>query len=110
MAQRRSQKIYDNFYIPKSGKESSQLTYEKFLSCALSLESEYARLYPSKKDENEKFAYIQGLFQESADKMDMLFALAAEDRISRDEFEKCFYGDVNSRLKKFFDSMSKTES
>lgn len=39
------------------------------------LESEYARLYPSKKDENEKFAYIQGLFQESADKMDMLFAL-----------------------------------
>lgn len=96
VAQRRSQKIYDNFYIPKSGKESSQLTYEKFLSCALSLESEYARLYPSKKDENEKFAYIQGLFQESADKMDMLFALAAEDRISRDEFEKCFYGDVNS--------------
>lgn len=110
VAQRRSQKIYDNFYIPKSGKESSQLTYEKFLSCALSLESEYARLYPSKKDENEKFAYIQGLFQESADKMDMLFDLAAEDRISRDEFEKCFYGDVNSRLKKFFDSMSKTKA
>ncbi|MBD5544965.1 MAG: hypothetical protein HDR01_12215 [Lachnospiraceae bacterium] len=87
-------------YIPRNGKENSQLTYEKFLSCALSLESEYARLYPSKKDENEKFAYIQGLFQESADKMDMLFALAAEDRISHDEFEKCFYGDVNSRLKK----------
>lgn len=65
------------------------------------MESEYARLYPSKKDENEKFAYIQGLFQESADKMDMLFALAAENRISRDEFEKCFYGDINSRLKNF---------
>lgn len=110
MAQRRSQKIYDNFYIPKNGKESSQLTYEKFLSCALSLESEYARLYPSKKDENEKFAYIQGLFQESADKLDILFALAAENRISRDEFEKCFYGDVNSRLKNFFDSMSKTKA
>ena len=66
------------------------------------MESEYARLYPSKKDENEKFAYIQGLFQESAVKLDILFALVAENRISRDEFEKCFYGDVNSRLKNFF--------
>lgn len=93
----------------KNGKESSQLTYEKFLSCTLSLESEYTRLYPSKKDENEKFAYVQGVFQESAEKMDMLFALAAENRISRDEFEKCFYGDINSRLKIFFDSMSKTK-
>ena len=110
VVQRRSQKIYDNFYIPRNGKESSQLTYDKFLSCALSLESEYARLYPSKKDENEKFAYIQGLFQESADKMDILFSLAAEGRISRDEFEKCFYGDVNSKLKKHFESMSKTKA
>lgn len=110
VVQRRSQKIYDNFYIPKNGKESSQLTYEKFLSCALSLESEYARLYPSKKDENEKFAYIQGVFHESADKMDMLFVLAAEGRISQDEFEQCFYGDVNSRLKKRFESMSKTKA
>ena len=73
------------------------------------MESEYTRLYPSKKDENEKFAYVQGVFQESAEKMDMLFALAAENRISRDEFEKCFYGDINSRLKIFFDSMSKTK-
>lgn len=40
----------------------------------------------------------------------MLFALAAEDRISRDEFEKCFYGDVNLRLKKCFESMSKTKA
>lgn len=110
IAQRRFQKIYDNFYIPKNGKESSQLTYEKFLSCALSFESEYARIYPSKKDENEKFSYIQGLFQESADKMDMLFALAMEDRISRDEFEKCFYGDVNSKLKKKFEGMSKSKA
>ena len=110
VAQRRSQKIYDNFYIPKNGKESSQLTYEKFLSCALSFESEYARIYLSKKDENEKFAYIQELFQESADKMDMLFALAMEDRISRDEFEKCFYGDVNSKLKKKFEGMSKNKA
>lgn len=110
VAQRRSQKIYDQFYIPKNGKENSQLTYEKFLSCALSLESEYARLYPSKKDENEKFEFIQGIFQESADKMNMLFTLAAEDRISRDEFEKCFYGDLNSRLKKYFESMSKTKA
>lgn len=110
VAQRRSQKIYDNFYIPKNGKESSQITYEKFLSCALSFESEYSRLYPSKKDENEKFAYIQGVFQESADKMDMLFALAAENRISCTEFEKCFYGDVNSRMKKSFKSMSNTKA
>ena len=50
------------------------------------------------------------MFQESADKMDMLFALAAEDKISRDEFEKCFYGDVNSRLKKCFEGMSKTKA
>lgn len=101
VAQRRSQKIYDNFYIPRNGKESSQLTYEKFLSCALSFESEYARLYPSKKDENEKFAYIQGLFQESADKMDMLFALAAEDKISRDEFEKCFESMSKTKAKSY---------
>lgn len=47
VAQRRYQKIYDNSYIFQNGKESSQLTYEKFLSCALSFESEYARIYPS---------------------------------------------------------------
>ena len=108
--QRRSQKIYDNFYIPRNEKESTQLTYEKFLSCALSFESEYARLYPSKKEENDKFAYIHEVFQVSAEKMDMLFSLAAEERISQKEFENCFYGDVNSRLKKYFESMSKTKA
>ena len=109
VVQRRQQKIYDNFYIPQNGKESTQVTYEKYLSCALSFESEYSRLYPSKKEENEKYAYIYDMFQASADKMNILFSLAAEGNISREEFERCFYGDVNSKIKKLFSNTSKSK-
>lgn len=110
IAQRRQQKIYDNFYIPRNGKDSSQVTYEKFLSCALSFESEYSRLYPSKKEENEKFMYIHNLFQESVDKIDVLFSSAVEGKISCEEFERCFYGDVNSKLEALFSNVSRTKA
>lgn len=110
VALRRVRKIYDNFYIPKDQQESNHVTYEKFLSCALSFESEYNRLYPSKKEENEKYAYIHNMFEMTADKLDVIFQLAQENKITYEEFEKCFYGEVNRKYKKMVKSLSKTQT
>ena len=82
VALRRNQKIYDNFYIPKNSKEALTVSYEKFLACALSLESEYDRLYPTKKEDNNLYADVYEVFQNSADELEMLFIAIKENKLT----------------------------
>lgn len=109
IALRRKQKIYDNFYIPLNNQKRDKMDYKKFLSCALSFESEYSRIYPSKKEENEKFAKMQTIVRKSADELDVLFELARADKITKEEFERCFYGRINHKLKKLYSRLPKRQ-
>lgn len=107
---RRQKRIYDNFFIPRNDEENSQISYEAFLSCALSFESEYSRTYPSKKEEKEKYAYLQNLFIDSAENLDELIASLTEGIVSKEDFEKLYFGRVNPILKNKLDNISKTQA
>lgn len=107
---RRQKRIYDNFFISRNYEESSQISYETFLSCALSFESEYSRTYPSKKEEKEKYAYLQNLFIDSAENLDELIDSLTEGIVSKEDFEKLYFGRVNPILKNKLDNISKTQA
>ena len=109
MALRRTQKIYDNFYIPRNSKEASSVTYEKYLACALSLESEYERLYPSKKIDNKSYADVHNLFEKTADELSVLFDAIKNEQLTFDEFLKLYYNGVNKKYNKFVKDASKTK-
>lgn len=110
IASRRVQKIYDNFFIPIDSYERSMVSYEKFLSCALSFESEYSRTHPTKKEENEKFELVHRMVKESADKISSLFDAVRNGDATFADFEKCFYGDVNEKYNEFIKEFSKNQA
>lgn len=109
VALRRYQKIYDNFYIPKNSKEASTVSYEKFLACALSLESEYERLYPTKKENNKLYADVHEIFEKSADELEALFIAIREDKLTLEEFKELYYGTVNKKYSSLTRNISKTQ-
>lgn len=109
VALRRTQKIYDNFYIPRNSKEASSVTYEKYLACALSLESEYERLYPSKKIDNKSYADVHNLFEKTADELSVLFDAIKNEQLTFDGFLKLYYNGVNKKYNKFVKDASKTK-
>lgn len=88
IALRRTQKIYDNFYIPLNSKEAPTVTYEKYLACALSFESEYTRLYPTKKEDNKSYAEIHNIFVKTADELNVIFHAIQNDQITFNDFFK----------------------
>lgn len=106
---RRQNKIYDNFFIPCNDEENLQISYEAFLSCALSFESEYSRTYPSKKEEKEKYAYLQKLFIDSAEKLNEMIILIEGGHISKDDFEKMYFGMINPLVMDKLNGVSKTQ-
>ena len=106
---RRQNKIYDNFFMPHNDEENSQISYEAFLSCALSFESEYSRTYPSKKEEKEKYAYLQNLFIDSAEKLNEMIILFEGGEISKDDFEKMYFGMINPLVMSKMSEVSKTQ-
>lgn len=106
---RRQNKIYDNFFIPSNDEENSKISYEAFLSCALSFESEYSRTYPSKKKEKEKYAYLQNLFIDSAEKLNEMIILFEGGEISKDDFEKMYFGMINPLVMSKISEVSKKQ-
>lgn len=106
---RRQNKIYDNFFIPRNDEENSEISYEAFLSCALSFESEYGRTYPSKKEEKEKYAYIHDLFIDSAERLNQMISLIEGGEISKDDFEKMYFGMINPLVMSKLREVSKTQ-
>lgn len=108
IALRRNQKIYDNFYIPKNSKEASTVSYEKFLSCALSLEGEYDRLYPSKKEDNNLYADVHEIFKNSADELGTLFMAIKENKLTLEEFKKLYFGKVDNEYNSLVKNLSQT--
>ena len=109
VATRRQNRIYDNFFIPCNDEKNSQISYEAFLSCALSFESEYSRIYPSKKEEKEKYAYLQNLFINSAEKLNEMVTLFEDKKISKDDFEKMYFGMINPIVESKLSEVSKTQ-
>ena len=109
VALRRNQKIYDNFYIPKNSKEASIVSYEKFLACALSLESEYNRLYPTKRKDNNLYADVYKVFEKSADELETLFTAIKENKLTPEEFKEIYFGKVNNEYNSLKKSISKTK-
>lgn len=109
VALRRNQKIYDNFYIPKNSKEASIVSYEKFLACALSLESEYNRLYPTKRKDNNLYADVYKVFEKSADELETLFTAIKENKLTSEEFKEIYFGKVNNEYNSLKKSISKTK-
>lgn len=109
VALRRNQKIYDNFYIPKNSKEASTVSYEKFLACALSLESEYNRLYPTKRKDNSLYADVYKVFEKSADELETLFIAIKENKLTPEEFKEIYFGKVNNEYNSLKKSISKTK-
>lgn len=109
VALRRNQKIYDNFYIPKNSKEASIVSYEKFLACALSLESEYNRLYPTKRKDNNLYADVYKVFEKSADELETLFTAIEENKLTPEEFKEIYFGKVNNEYNSLKKSISKTK-
>lgn len=109
VALRRNQKIYDNFYIPKNSKEASRVSYEKFLACALSLESEYNRLYPTKRKDNNLYADVYKVFEKSADELETLFTAIKENKLTPEEFKEIYFGKVNNEYNSLKKSISKTK-
>lgn len=109
VALRRNQKIYDNFYIPKNSKEASVVSYEKFLACALSLESEYNRLYPTKRKDNDLYADVYKVFEKSADELETLFTAIKENKLTPEEFKEIYFGKVNNEYNSLKKSISKTK-
>lgn len=109
VALRRNQKIYDNFYIPKNSKEALTVSYEKFLACALSLESEYDRLYPTKKEDNNLYADVYEVFQNSADELEMLFIAIKENKLTSEEFKKLYFGKVDNEYNSLVKNLSQTK-
>lgn len=109
VAERRTLKIYDNFYIPKDQSDRGKVTYEKFLSCALSFESEYERVYPAKNEQNPEFAQVKETFQESAENLDLLFQLARDNKIDADMFKKIYYKQIDTEMEELKRTLSKTK-
>jgi hypothetical protein len=106
---RRTQKIYDNFYIPKNSKEASSVTLEKYLACALSFESEYERLYPSKKDDNKSYGEVHKCFEKTADELSILFEAIKSEQLTFEEFLQLYYDGVNKKYNKLVKNLSKTK-
>lgn len=109
VALRRTQKIYDNFYIPQNSKEASTVTYEKYLACALSLESEYERLYPLKKNDNKSYADVHNLFEKTVDELNGLFGAIKNEQISFEDFLQIYFNGVNKKYSNYVKNLSKTK-
>lgn len=109
IALRRTQKIYDNFYIPLNSKEAPTVTYEKYLACALSFESEYTRLYPTKKEDNKSYAEIHNIFVKTADELNVIFHAIQNDQITFNDFFQIYIDGVNKEYTKLVKNSSKTK-
>lgn len=109
IALRRTQKIYDNFYIPLNSKEAPTVTYEKYLACALSFESEYTRLYPTKKEDNKSYAEIHNIFVKTADELNVIFHAIQNDQITFNDFFQIYIDGVNKKYTKLVKNSSKTK-
>ncbi|MBQ3545100.1 MAG: hypothetical protein IJA34_08965 [Lachnospiraceae bacterium] len=105
---RRKRNIYDSFYIPEDSSKHRVVTYEKYLSCALSFESEYTRTHVNKKTVNEKFAKVHDTFGESLEKMEYLYEKIQSGELSFQDFKAIFLREVDYDYKKLISEFSKT--
>ena len=85
------------------------MSYEKFLACALSLESEYNRLYPTKRKDNDLYADVYKVFEKSADELETLFTAIKENKLTPEEFKEIYFGKVNNEYNSLKKSISKTK-
>lgn len=97
ISMRRKNRIFDNFYIPESFELDKYISYETFLSCALSFESEFERIYPSKAEENQRFLAAKSLMELSAENVNGIIEKAKNDTMSSAEICNLLYSQYNKK-------------
>lgn len=93
---RRKSGVFDDFYIPESSELDKYMTYQSFLSCALSFESEYSRTHPPKESNKERFTRAKNLATFSIEQLDSIIQSIQNGNVQKGEIYELFYSLYNT--------------